>query len=258
MCMLILQIALRWRIEAEVISGKGKKLLVVVKLNLIEVDAHTIVINHFSGHSPVFLGVGWSNILCPDAFLFNHFLYLAGFLLQKLLSRILQKRITIIFAREPESDSSPTGSSACSGREHYHICQKQIYIAPYVESKSEAVSGTGLIVRQISFMLLNRQCRSRWLEYRALTSGLPCPSFATRRWRHCSYLSGTSARTRRKEKLRAGDLLFQSYALSLSYQSCSVAAFLIINLCFCTVGLHSDVVWTATLTNFVRCPCSCF
>ena len=41
-------------------------------------------------------------------------------------------------------------------------------------------------------------------------------------------------------------------------QSCSVAAFLIINLCFCTVGLHSDVVWTATLTNFVRCPCSRF
>ena len=41
-------------------------------------------------------------------------------------------------------------------------------------------------------------------------------------------------------------------------QSYSVAAFLIINLCFCTVGLHSDVVWTATLTNFVRCPCSRF
>jgi len=41
-------------------------------------------------------------------------------------------------------------------------------------------------------------------------------------------------------------------------QSCSVAAFLIINLCFCTVGLHCDVVWTATLTNFVRCPCSRF
>jgi len=30
------------------------------------------------------------------------------------------------------------------------------------------------------------------------------------------------------------------------------------SLCFCTVGLHSDVVWTATLTNFVRCPCSRF
>jgi len=41
-------------------------------------------------------------------------------------------------------------------------------------------------------------------------------------------------------------------------QSCSVAALLIINLCFCSVGLHSDVVWTATLTNFVRCPCSRF
>ena len=37
-------------------------------------------------------------------------------------------------------------------------------------------------------------------------------------------------------------------------QSCSVA----VNLCFCTVGLHSNIVWITTLTNFVRCPCSRF
>jgi len=44
LCFAIVQIALRWRIEAEVVSGKGKKMFAVVKMYFVAVDTCITVI----------------------------------------------------------------------------------------------------------------------------------------------------------------------------------------------------------------------